>query len=66
MSRVAEWSPVFPEPVPEHWVALVQMPTIVSVLSDEALAPAGSRWLADWLSLYNPRDPDLTASVSHG
>lgn len=62
MSRVADWTPVFPEPEPDHWVALVSTRTQVAVRSDVSMGARERRWLADWLSRYVAAEPDLPAS----
>lgn len=60
--QVAEWAPVFPEPGPDHWVALVATSAGISILSDQVLTAGERSWLADWLNHYQPRRPTEEAS----
>lgn len=62
MSQVAKWEPVFPEPQPAHWVALVNTTTGVHVVADVTLQHEEREWLACWLSNYGVADPGLSAS----
>lgn len=58
-----EWKPVFPEPAPEHWLALVfYADETTGVLSDLTLSASDRAWLSTWLSSHSPRDPEGEAS----
>lgn len=60
--REDEWSPVFPDPQPAHWVGLVATIERVAVLSDVDLEDRHRKWLAEWLSRHDVSTPSLGAS----
>lgn len=62
MSQVTEWKPVFPEPQPAHWLALVNTSDHVRVVSDVTLSGIERDWLAGWLSHYGVAEPDVPAT----
>jgi len=61
-SQEGEWAPVFPEPRPAHWVALVATDAGLSVLSDRPLADSERRWLGQWLASHVRAKPAMGAS----
>ncbi len=61
-SPVDEWHPVFPEPAPAHWVALVEEREGVAAYSDLELSAEECNWLAVWLSRYRIPEPEAEAS----
>jgi hypothetical protein len=62
-SQADSWRPVFPEPAPLHWVAIVgRSGSSVEVLSDAKLGPEGVDWLARWLGAHRHSAPEAEAS----
>jgi hypothetical protein len=58
-----EWTPVFPDPAPMHWLALVWRPdSTMGVLTDLTLSASERRWLSLWLSRHSPAEPEGEAS----
>jgi hypothetical protein len=59
---MGDWVPKFGGDDPPHWLAVVNTRSGVRLLSDRQLDLDDRRWLAEWLSNYHPRDPDIDFS----
>ena len=63
LSPEGEWRPVFPDPQPQHWLALVcYSQDDVGVLTDLFLSTRDREWLSNWISNHVSVDPEGEAS----